>query len=361
IGKIAALLYKRFESGKHPIALQSMDNCSHNGDVLRNAILAYGKAWAEEGLVPYSFLDYLSDSTCVSYPWSMIDKITPYPDTKVQELLKADGFTDTDIIVTEKGSHTAAFINAEETEYLVLEDNYPAGRPPLELGGIIFTEREKVAKVEKMKVCTCLNPLHTALAIFGCLLGYTRICDEMKNENLVKLISKMGHEEAMPVVTDPGIIRPADFIDAVIKKRLPNPFMPDTPQRIATDTSQKLAIRFGETIKAYIDRGLDIERLTLIPLTLAAYSRYLKGIDDEGKIFTLSPDPKLEELSAIVSELEVKTIPQDMSILRQLYTRKDVFGIDLYEVGLGEKIEAMAGELYNGSGAVQKTLHKYLK
>ena len=27
--------------------------------------------------------------------------------------------------------------------------------------------------------------------------------------------------------------------------------MPDAPQRIATDTSQKLAIRFGETIKAY--------------------------------------------------------------------------------------------------------------
>ena len=41
--------------------------------------------------------------------------------------------------------------------------------------------------------------------------------------------------------------------------------MPDAPQRIATDTSQKLAIRFGETIKAYQARGLDKSNLVLIP------------------------------------------------------------------------------------------------
>ena len=45
--------------------------------------------------------------------------------------------------------------------------------------------------------------------------------------------------------------------------------MPDAPQRIATDTSQKLAIRFGETIKAYEARGLDKSNLVLIPRLLA--------------------------------------------------------------------------------------------
>jgi len=360
LGKVAALLYKRFEAGRYPITLQSMDNCSHNGDVVRDAVRAYAGAWVEAGLAPGAFLDYLSDNTCVSYPWSMIDKITPYPDAAVQKLLEADGFVDTQTVVTTKGAHTSAFINAEETEYLVLEDNYPAGRPPLELGGVIFTDREKVDKIEKMKVCTCLNPLHTALAIFGCLLGYTRICDEMKDEDLVKLVTQMGYVEALPVVVDPEIIRPEDFIEAVIKKRLPNPFMPDTPQRIATDTSKKLPIRFGETIKAYMERGMDVQALSLIPLVISAYSRYLKGIDDEGNPFTPSPDPKLEELSAIVSGLEVKTAPQDMSALRLLYTRRDVFGVDLYEAGLGGKIEAMAAELYSGVGAVRKTLRKYL-
>ena len=61
----------------------------------------------------------------------------------------------------------------------------------------------------------------------------------MKNYELVKLVEKVGYVEGLPVVVDPGIIRPKDFIDEVIHVRIPNTFMTDTPQRIATDTSQK--------------------------------------------------------------------------------------------------------------------------
>ena len=100
-----------------------------------------------------------------------------------------------------------------------------------------------------MKVCTCLNPLHTALAIYGCLLGYTLIADEMKNPLLKKMVEMIGYREGLPVVVDPGILDPGQFIDEVVTKRIPNPFMPDTPQRIATDTSQKLPIRFGEPLR----------------------------------------------------------------------------------------------------------------
>jgi fructuronate reductase len=217
-----------------------------------------------------------------------------------------------------------------------------------------------VDNVERMKVCTCLNPLHTAMSIYGCLLGYDLISAEMKDEDLCGLITKMGYKEAMPVVVDPGVLKPADFIDAVLTKRLPNPFMPDAPQRIATDTSQKLSIRFGETIKAYQSRGLDKKELVLIPLVLAGYARYLKGINDEGKAFEPSPDPLLAELQAIVAPLEVGKANQDYSCLKALYTRKDVFGLDLYEAGFGAQIEGMVAELYAGVGAVRKTLHKYV-
>ncbi len=72
------------------------------------------------------------------------------------------------------------------------------------------------------------------------------------------------------------------------------------------------------------------------------------------------PDPLLEELRGIVAGLEVKEGAQDMSCLERLYRRADVFGVDLYEAGLGKRIEAMAAELYAGPGAVRKTLHKYV-
>ena len=289
----------------------------------------------------------------------MIDKITPRPDAKVQEMLAADGFEDNNIIVTGFRTYTAPFVNAEETEYLVVEDTFPNGRPPMEKGGVLYTDRETVDKVEKMKVCTCLNPLHTALAIYGCLLGYTLISEEMKDAELSKLVTRMGYEEAMPVVVNPGILKPEDFISAVLTKRLPNPFMPDAPQRIATDTSQKLPIRFGETLKAYAARGLDIGKLTLIPLVLAGYARYLRGIDDAGQPFEQSPDPLLAELSEIVSGLSLSG-DNDWSCLTKLYSRSDVFGVNLYEIGLGERVEAMAKELFAGTGAVRAALKKYV-
>ena len=360
MGKVCALLYERWQAGQLPLTVQSMDNCSHNGDKVKTGVFAYAERWVADGLVPASFLDYLKDESKITFPWSMIDKITPRPHVKVKELLAADGFEDNNYIETEKHTFTAPFVNAEEVQYLVIEDNYTNGRPPLHLGGALYTTRETVDKVETMKVTTCLNPLHTAMSIYGCMLGYTLISAEMQDADLRAFVQKLGYIEAMPVVTDPVVLNPYEFIGDVINRRLPNPFMPDAPQRIAMDTSQKLPIRFGETIKKYLARGLDKQNLVLIPLTLAGYARYLKGIDDNGQPFSPSPDPMLAELQAIVAPLEVGKQEQDYSCLQRLYSRKDVFGLDLYEAGLGEQIEGMVSELFAGPGAVRKTLHKYV-
>lgn len=360
LGKVTALLYERFKAGRLPLTVQSMDNCSHNGGRVKAGVLAYAERWVNDGLVPEAFADYVRNKTKITFPWSMIDKITPRPHEKVKELLAEDGFEDNNYIETEKHTFTAPFVNAEEVQYLVIEDDYTNGRPPLDLGGALYTTRETVDKVETMKVTTCLNPLHTAMSIYGCMLGYTLISAEMKDDDLRAFIQKIGYIEAMPVVTDTGVLNPYEFIGAVINRRLPNPFMPDAPQRIAMDTSQKLPIRFGETIKKYIARGLDMSNLVLIPLTLAGYARYLKGIKDDGTAFEPSPDPLLEELQAIVAPLEIGKADQDWSPLKKLYSRSDIFGVNLYEAGLGEQIEGMVKELYAGKGAVRATLHKYV-
>ena len=256
MGKVAALMLERFKAGALPLTIQSMDNCSHNGDKVKAGVMQYVNKWVETGLAPADFLKYMQDETKVTFPWSMIDKITPRPHEKVQAMLAADGFEDNYTLQTEKHTFTAPFVNAEETQYLVIEDHYTNGRPPLELGGVLYTDRKTVDMVETMKVTTCLNPLHTAMSIYGCMLGYTLISAEMADHDIRSFIQKIGYIEAMPVVTDPGVLNPYEFIGAVLNRRLPNPFMPDAPQRIAMDTSQKLAIRFGETLRKYQERGL---------------------------------------------------------------------------------------------------------
>ena len=357
---VTALLLERFQAGATPIAVVSMDNCSHNGEKLKSSIVTVANEWLKKGHVSTEFVAWLEDENKVSFPWSMIDKITPRPAEVVEKALEADGIEEMAPIITSRNTYIAPFVNAEVPQYLVVEDRFPNGRPALDKAGVYMTDRDTVNMTERMKVTTCLNPLHTALAVYGCLLGYNSIASEMKDEDLKKLVETIGYKEGMPVVTDPGILSPMDFIHEVIDRRLPNPFIPDMPQRIATDTSQKVSIRFGETIKAYQARGLNMDELILIPLVLAGYARYIKGIDDEGKAFEPSPDPLLAELSAIVAPLEVKEGEQDFSCLKELYSRKDVFGVDLYEAGLGERIEGMVAELYAGPGAVRKTLHKYV-
>lgn len=360
MGKVTALLYERYLAGAYPIAMSSMDNCSHNGDKLKNAVMTYAEAWEKQGIAKKGFVAYLSDQASVTFPWSMIDKITPRPDDTVRQMLSADGFEDTELIITSKNTYTAAFVNAEETQYLAVEDTFPNGRPALEKVGVLYADRKTVDQVEKMKVCTCLNPLHTALAIYGCLLGYTKISEEMKDAELVHLIHEMGYTEAMPVVVNPGIIKPEDFIRDVLTKRLPNPFMPDSPQRIATDTSQKLPIRFGETLKLYAKNGLDVQKLQMIPLVLAGYARYLCGLDDNGNPFEQSTDPLLSELKEITAGYTLGG-DNDYSRLKKLYSNKDIFAVDLYEIGLGEKVEGLVRELYQAPGAIRATLKKYCK
>ncbi len=361
MGKAALLLLERWKAGAFPLTVQSLDNCSHNGDKVKAGILAYAERWAADGLVPADFPAYLKDRSRVTFPWSMIDKITPRPHARVKALLSADGFEDNEYIETARHTFTAPFVNAEKVQYLVIEDDYANGRPPLELGGALFAPRETVDKVETMKVTTCLNPLHTAMSLYGCLLGYTLISEEMKDPDIRLFIQKLGYMEAMPVVTDPGVLNPYEFIGEVIHRRFPNPFMPDAPQRIAMDSSQKIPIRFGETLKKYLARGLDLGNLVLIPLTLAGYARYLKGIRDDGTPFEPSPDPLLQELMAVVAPLEVGRPEQDYSCLKALYGRKDIFAVDLYAAGLGDRIEGMVQELFHHRGAVRETLHKYVE
>ena len=244
-----------------------VQNLLNEGVLDRGLTVAEG--WVKNGVAEPGFEAYVKGSK-VSFPWSMIDKITPRPNASVEKIIGEDGIEGLEPVITSMKSYVAPFVNAEETEYLVIEDDFPNGRPALEKGGIMFTDRETVDKVEKMKVCTCLNPLHTALAVYGCLLGYDLISKEMEDEDLVSLVRTIGYKEGLPVVVNPGILDPREFIDTVLQVRIPNPFMPDTPQRIATDTSQKLAIRFGETIKAYQKAAdLDVQDLKLIPLVQA--------------------------------------------------------------------------------------------
>lgn len=357
MGVIARLLLARYNAGKYPIAMVSTDNFSENGKRFETGVLTIAKGWLANGTVNHGFIDYLEDPKQVSFPWSMIDRITPNPAESVADILEKSGFEDTTIIHTAKHTNIAPFGNTEVTHYLVIEDSFPNGRPALEKAGVILTDRATVNDADQMKVTACLNPLHTGLAIFGSILGYTSIAAEMTNPDLVALIKQLGYNEDLPVVKNPKIIDPKQFIDEVINKRLPNKNIPDTPQRIASDTSQKMAIRYGVTLQHYLDEKRDTTDLKAIPLIIAGWCRYLLAIKDDGTSFEPSRDLLLTELQSYVKGIKLGDQINVHETLQPILSNKQIFSVDFAQLGLLDKIESNFTAMISSTGAVARTLH----
>ena len=136
--------------------------------------------------------------------------------------------------------------------------------------------------------------------------------------------------------------------------------MPDDPCRIATDTSQKVGIRFGETIKSYVAEGRDLNDLVSIPLAIAGWMRYLLGVGDDGNPIEISSDPMKDDLQAKLAGIEAGKPETYKGQLREILANEVVFGVDLCKIGLADRIEQMFVEELAGVGAVRATLKKYL-
>ncbi len=150
-------------------------------------------------------------------------------------------------------------------------------------------------------------------------------------------------------------------MDEVVNERLPNPFIPDTPQRIACDTSQKIPIRFGETIKAYMaSPELDTENLVGISLVLAGWLRYLLGVDDTLNPMQVSSDPLLKQMRAALQGIKADDPQSAGNKLEPILKNATLFGADLYDAGLATTVTAMFLSMLRGEGAVRSTLKEYL-
>ena len=359
---LTAMLYVRYQDSRTPIALVSMDNCSHNGDLLRHSVLTMAREWQKKGYVTEDFLTWLGDETQVSFPWTMIDKITPRPSDAIAADLETLGVEDMAPVITSKRTYIAPFINAEQPQYLVIEDRFPNGRPELEKGfGVYLADRATVNLSERMKVTACLNPVHSATGPVGVVLGeelYAKMLNT--NPDMMKMARMVAYDEGLPMVEDPKILSPKAFTDELFTDRFPNEYLGDTNLRLATDTSQGVGVRFGETIKAYLKKYGSAERLTAIPLGIAGWLRYMLGVDDMGNTYELAPDPMVPEIQAALSSVVFGNPASLTDQLHPILSNEKVFFIDLYKAGLGEKIEGMFREMIAGKGSTKATIHNYM-
>jgi fructuronate reductase len=134
--------------------------------------------------------------------------------------------------------------------------------------------------------------------------------------------------------------------------------MPDTPQRIATDTSQKLPIRYGENFKAHIEKG-DADKLVFMPLVIAGWLRYLLAVDDNGNAFEPSSDPLLKDAQGMLTGISFGQSDVTEEKLTNILSNEVIFGTNLVKAGLVPIITKYFNELNAGAGAIRETLKKY--
>ena len=177
----------------------------------------------------------------------------------------------------------------------------------------------------------------------------------------MKMARMVAYDEGLPVVPNPGILSPQAFVDELFNDRFPNEYLGDTNLRLAVDVSQMVGIRFGETVKAYVEKYGDASRLTAIPLGIAGWLRYLLAVDDAGNHYELAPDPMKEELTEQLKDIAVGHPETFKDQLKPILSNERLFFTDLYKDGVGEKIETMFREMIAGPGAVKATIHKYVR
>lgn len=251
-GYLVEGLRRRRTLGLAPFTVLSCDNVQGNGVCARNAVMGFAEQ-VDEGLA-----EWIGEK--VSFPNSMVDRITPATTDADRQAVK-----DTCGVVDRWP------VPAEPFTQWIIEDDFPAGRPPLESVGVQFVEDVKPYELMKLRL---LNASHQALAYFGSSLGHDLV-DEAVREPLIRryLLSYMASEAAPTLGDLPGVDVP-HYIETLLE-RFGNPCMRDTLMRLATDGSTRMATFTLPTVRANLQAG---QPVTLGAGMVAAWAQYWEDI-----------------------------------------------------------------------------------
>lgn len=271
-GYLTAALARRKDRGLSPFTVLSCDNIQGNGAVAREALTSFARHVDPELA---AFIE-----TDVAFPNSMVDRITP-------------ATTPADIDTVEKltGLRDEWPVGSEQFEQWVIEDRFPAGRPPLETAGAQFVD--DVAPYEKMKL-RLLNASHQAMSYLGLLEGFTYVHDVCEDPDFAAFLRAYMHDEAEPTLDPVPGIDLADYQDQLIS-RFSNRAIMDTLARQVVDGSDRVPKFLVPVIQDRLATDQPLDRCALV---LAAWSAALLVGARSPERRLITSDTRLEALEA---------------------------------------------------------------
>ena len=254
IGIIVEACRRRRAAGAPPFTALSCDNIQHNGDVLRDAVLALA------ALRDPALADWIAAS--VPFPSTMVDRITP-----------VTAEADAAALAGRHGIEDRWPVFSEAFTQWVIEDRFAADRPAWEDVGAQFVA--DVAPYEFMKL-RLLNASHLAVSGLGRLAGCVYVDEAMADPVMTRYMAALMDRETGPTLLPVPGIDLADY-KATLIRRFANPAIKDTVERVNTDAPLNVLV---DPIRDRLRRD---EGLDLLALALAAWLRRMRGEDEAGQ------------------------------------------------------------------------------
>jgi fructuronate reductase/mannitol 2-dehydrogenase len=253
----------------------SCDNVPFNGRVARSAVVSFARLRDE---LLAEWIDRR-----VSFPSSMVDRITP-ESTREHQRLVLDRFhlSDRSPVVTEPFSQW------------VVEDDFCNGRPPLEEVGVQFVSDVTAYQAMKTRL---LNAGHSAIGYLGALDGLTHTDEAMREPVLRGYLAELMDREVAPLLA-PAAGIDFDAYQGMLLHRFSNPKIHDPLSRLCGRGSTKMPAYLLPSIGEAQRTGRPHALLTL---AVAGWFRYLRGTDCSGRRVEIK-DAMRDELHALAIE-----------------------------------------------------------
>ncbi|WP_339898374.1 mannitol dehydrogenase family protein [uncultured Gilvimarinus sp.] len=297
IGFIVAALDARRQAGVDSFTVLSCDNLPNNGEVLEKVTLQYA------GQVSDELAAWIRANT--TFPCTMIDRIVPATtDADRQELEGKLGLRDEGMVL------------AEPFSQWVIEDKFCSDRPAWEDVGALLVDDVHVYEIMKLRL---LNGSHSLLAYCGYLAGFDYVSEVMREPVLAKLCQYFMDREVSETLTVPAGFD-MEHYKVELRERFANPGLKHRTWQIAMDGSQKIPQRWLQTLQAQLEGEGNLD---LLCLALAAWIRYVSGVDEKGEAIDVQ-DPLASDLKALC---DASDTPE--ATVRAVLNVKEVFGESL--------------------------------
>jgi fructuronate reductase/mannitol 2-dehydrogenase len=272
VGYLVEGLRRRREAGTGPFTVLSCDNLPDSGPRARAAAVAYAR------LRDVRLAEWIEHQ--VSFPSSMVDRITPQTSPELRDdVERSFGVADRWPVIT------------EPFRQWVVQDDFCAGRPPLDEVGVQFVDDVAPYKLAKARL---LNGGHSVLGYVGTLLGHETTAEAMVDPVVRDLLHRVLHEEVAPLLPPVPGMELEEYVDTTLE-RFANPAIGDCLSRLCRRGSEKIPSFLLPSLREAREQGRTYD---LLLLALAAWFRWLRGTDLTGRPVELQ-DAKAEALQAL--------------------------------------------------------------